>query len=144
METLILFLGLFFLLGSSPHGYTPIAENNSCVKEYNSKLNRNIYSYVGEFPEFPGGIEALMKYISKNRTIDTNYIQGTLKFEIIIDVDGAIIDEKIPGKDPDTYTVADKDLLKTLRMMPKWKPGKCEKRKVPFRYPFLIHINISY
>ena len=144
MKTLILFIGVVFLLGYARLGYTPVTENNSCVKQYNSKLKRNIYSYVDEFPEFPGGIEALMKYIRKNRTIDENYIQGTLKFEVIIDVDGTVIDEIIPGKEPDAYSISDKDLLKILHVMPKWKPGKCKNRNVPFRYPFLIHINISY
>jgi hypothetical protein len=144
MKTLILSLGLFFLLGSAHRGYQLVEENNSCIKQYNSKLKKDIYSYVDEFPEFPGGLQALMKYLSKNRRIDTNEILGTLKFEIIIDVDGSVIDERIPGKEPSAYTVADKDLLKILRMMPKWKPGKCENQKVPFRYPFLIHICLSY
>ena len=72
MKTLILFIGVVFLLGYARLGYTPVTENNSCVKQYNSKLKRNIYSYVDEFPEFPGGFEAFIKKICKKRTFNKN------------------------------------------------------------------------
>lgn len=138
MKILILSFGVFFLLGCAYSGYTPITENNSCEKKYDSKLKRNIYSYVDEFPEPPGGLDVFIKYVIRNRTIDEKDIQVTLKFEIVIDADGAVIDEKILGKEPDAYAVADKELLKMLHVMPKWKPGKCKGRKVSFRYPFRI------
>ncbi len=46
-------------------------------------------------------------------------------------------------KEPDAYTSTDKQVLKNVRSMPKWKPGKCKNRKVPVRVFFRIRANIS-
>lgn len=144
MRILILSFGVFFLQGCTHFGYTPVTGNSSCLRQYDSKLKMNIYSYVDEFPEPPGGLDAFSKYLMRNRTIDENDIQATLKFEIVIDADGVVIDEKILEKELDAYTVADKELLKRLKVMPKWKPGKCKNRKVAFRYPFRVSLHPSY
>lgn len=144
MKVLVLSFGVFLLLVCAHSDYTPIAESNSCTKQYDSKLKMNIYSYVDQFSEFPGGIDSLLKYTSKNRPLTNGgHIQGTIRFEIVIGVDGAVLDEKIPGKKISDYAAVDKQLIRKLRIMAKWKPGECKNQKVPFRYPFLIHTSPS-
>ena len=140
-----LFVLVFLLLSCAQHSYTSKTEDNTCIKQYDSKLKRNIYSYVDQMPEFTGGVDEFMKYISKNKpAYDEKNIQGTLVFEFVVDVNGAIIDEKIPTKKAEDYTAWDKGLLKVVRSMPKWKPGQCKKRKVPVRIPIRIYAHPSY
>lgn len=145
MKITFLFVIVFFLLGCARTGYTPITENESCSKKYHSKLKRNIYLFVDEMPEFPGGLREMSRHALKNVGFinDDGGIQATIRFEMIIDVDGAILDEKIIDKEPDEYTLTDKQVLKNVRSMPKWKPGKCKNRKVPVRFFFPIRVNLS-
>jgi protein TonB len=145
MKTTFLFVIVFFVLGCARPGYAPITENESCSKKYNSKLKRNIYLFVDEMPEFPGGLRGMSRHALKNVGFinDNRDIQGRIRFEMIIDVDGAILDEKIIDKEPDEYTLTDKQVLKNVRSMPKWKPGKCKNRKVPVRVFFPIIVELS-
>ena len=133
------------MLGCARPGYGPITENESCSKKYNSKLKRNIYLFVDEMPEFPGGLREMSRQALKNVDFinDDGRIQATIRFEMVIDVDGAILDEKIIDKEPDAYTSTDKQVLKNVRSMPKWKPGKCKNRKVPVHVFFPMSVNLS-
>ncbi|NRF40303.1 energy transducer TonB [Pedobacter foliorum] len=145
MKIMFLFAIVFYLLGCARPGYTPVAENMSCSKEYNSKLKRNIYQFVDQMPEPPGGLRELLRYATRNVDFinDDGTIQGSVKFEMIIDVDGAILEEKITGKEFEAYTSTDKKVLKNIRSMPKWKPGKCKNRKVPVRVGFPMSVCLS-
>jgi len=145
MKITFLFFIVFFVVACARSGYTPITENESCSKKYNSKLKRNIYLFVDEMPEFPGGLREMSRHALKNVSFinDNGDIQGRIRFEMIIDVDGAILDEKIIDKEPDEYTLTDKQVLKNVRSMPKWKPGKCKNRKVPVRVFFPIIVELS-
>lgn len=93
---------------------------------------------VEEKPSFPGGNEALLKFIYDNiqypeMAVSTG-IEGTVHTEFIIEKDGSIGDVKllkgIGGG-------CDEEVLRVLKKLPRWKPGKqCNKAvKVPFIVP---------
>jgi len=129
------------LLGSAQSVQTPKNEDTLCLKQYDPKLKKDVYSFVDERPEFPGGQDSMMFFIVKNRSSAAREsIQSMVRFEFVIDVDGTILDEKIYNKEPAGYTLLDKDIIRIIRLMPKWKPGKCKNRIVPFR--MFIKINV--
>ena len=76
-------------------------------------------------PEFPnGGLQGLMQFLSKNIKYPTiaqeNGTQGRVTVQFVVNKDGSIVDAKvIRGVDP----YLDKEALRVIGAMPKWKPG---------------------
>ncbi len=50
--------------------------------------------------------------------------------EIIINETGKVLKKTVPNKSPEEYTLADKELLRILELVPAWEPGVCDKKKV--------------
>ena len=95
---------------------------------------------VEEMPEFPGGQAALMSFIAKSIkypvVAQENGIQGRVTCSFVVNKDGSIVDaEVIRGIDPSL----DKEALRVINTMPKWKPGK--QRGKPVRVKFTVPIN---
>lgn len=94
-------------------------------------------------PEFPGGGEAaLMKWIVQNiqypQIAKDMGIKGKVYVQFIIDKDGSVTNvEVIRGVDPSL----DKEALRVVKSMPKWKPG--EQRGKPVKVSFQIPINFT-
>ena len=84
-----------------------------------------IFMVVEDMPEPPGGIAELMKFLGKNIKYPTiaqeNGIQGRVVVEFVVNRDGSIVDPKVVrGVDPSL----DKEAVRVIMSMPKWKPGK--------------------
>ena len=98
------------------------AEELARQKEYEE--NESIESIVKEWPEFPGGEEALLKYISEN----INYperareqgVQGKCIIEFVIEKDGSVVEPKVVRS---LEARCDNEAMRVIRTMPKWKPG---------------------
>ncbi len=78
--------------------------------------------FVEQMPEFPGGTTALNAYLSKN----INYAQcanasGIVYAKFLVKADGNIGDVIIVRG---LNTSADAEVLRVLKTMPKWNPGK--------------------
>ncbi|MBR5687329.1 MAG: energy transducer TonB [Prevotella sp.] len=80
---------------------------------------------VEEYPEFPGGMMELMKWLTKNLQYPAyarqQKIQGTVSASFIINKDGTVADVKILKS---VEASLDREALRVLKMMPAWKPGK--------------------
>jgi len=141
MSKLLVLVFLMFL-GCAHTGYKSTNYDSSCVKQYDSRLKRDVYTQVDQLPEFPGGLKALGDFtIKRARVYQEEATQGTFKFELVIDDHGTVIDQKIIGKEPKAYNKNDIELIKGFKKMPKWTPAKCKNRNVLFRYPIIIHSN---
>jgi len=137
-------LGLVFsiFLGCAHARYKSIKYDSSCVKQYDSRLKRDVYTQVDQLPEFPGGLKALVDFtVKRGRVHQEEPTQGTFRFELVIDDHGTVIDQKIIGKEPEAYNKNDIELIKGFKKMPKWIPAKCKNRNVLFRYPIIIYSN---
>ena len=82
------------------------------------------FTVVQQIPVFPGGWSAYMQWLTKNLKYPVSAqqakIQGTVVVSFIINKDGTVSDLKLSkSADP----VLDKEALRVMRMMPKWKPG---------------------
>src|SRR5574344_2619367 len=83
-----------------------------------------IFQIVEQLPEFPGGMVEFMKWLTKNlrypADAQTRKVQGKVIVQFIVNKDGTTVDSKvIQSLDPS----CDREALRVLRMMPKWKPG---------------------
>lgn len=101
---------------------------------------------VEEMPTFPGGEEAMQKFIRKNINYPAiekeNGIQGTVYVYFVINKEGKVTDAKImrgvkggPG--------LDQEALRVIKMMPSWSVGKQNGRAVPVQFTFPIKFTLG-
>lgn len=97
---------------------------------------QTIFEVVEEMPEFPNGGQAgLMQYLAKNIKYPTiaqeNGTQGRVVCQFVVNKDGSIVDVKVlRGVDP----YLDKEAVRVISTMPKWKPGKQRGKPVRVKY----------
>ncbi|MBC5619555.1 MULTISPECIES: energy transducer TonB [Butyricimonas] len=97
----------------------------------------DIFQVVEDMPTFPGDIN---KWLGKNVKYPViaqeNNIQGRVTVQFVIERDGSITDVKVlRGVDPSL----DKEAVRVVKSMPKWKPGK--QRGKPVRVSYTVPIN---
>ena len=82
------------------------------------------FRVVQELPQFPGGAVELMKWLTKNLKYPAaardRRQQGKVVAQFTIDKDGSVTDIEIVQP---LGGYCDREALRVLRMMPKWKPG---------------------
>ena len=91
-------------------------------------------------PEFPGGYRALLNFLAqqiKYPAIAAEVgVQGRVTVNFVVNKDGSISDARIiRGVDQSL----DKEALRVIYSMPKWKPGK--QGGQPVRVSFNVPIN---
>ena len=84
-----------------------------------------IFNHVEVMPTFPGGQEALMKFLSENikypEEAQKQGIQGRVNLRFLITPDGSVEDvQVVKGLDP----LCDQEAVRVAKLMPKWIPGK--------------------
>ena len=105
---------------------------------------QTIFEVVEQMPEFPnGGMAGLMQFLSKNIKYPTiaqeNGTQGRVTVQFVVNKDGSIVDAKVlRGVDP----YLDKEALRVIGTMPKWKPGM--QRGKPVRVKYTVPVTVSY
>jgi hypothetical protein len=98
-----------------------------------------IYSIVDKMPEYAGGDQERIKFISNNikyPVLDSNdVLQFTIYGSFVIDTSGNVTNVWIekPYK-ANTLTKMEMEYLRVLRSMPPWIPGELDHKKVPVRY----------
>ena len=110
--------------------YVPVAVEEEEPEE------QTIFEVVEQMPEFPnGGMAGLMQYLSKNIKYPTiaqeNGTQGRVTVQFVVNRDGCIVDAKVlRGVDP----YLDKEAIRVISSMPKWKPGMQRGKAVRVKY----------
>lgn len=98
-----------------------------------------IFQVVEEMPSFPGGDAECMRFLNKNIKYPTiaqeNGIQGRVILQFVVNKDGSIVDVVVV-RSVDPYL--DKEAVRVVNMMPKWKPGK--QRGKPVRVKFTLPV----
>lgn len=114
------------------------------VIEEEQPVEQEIFEVVENMPEFPGGNAALMQYLAKNITYPTiaqeNGTQGRVIIQFVVNQDGSIVDAKV-ARSVDPYL--DKEALRVINAMPKWKPGMQRGKpvRVKFTVPVMFRLN---
>ncbi len=100
-----------------------------------------IFVVVESMPEFPGGQQALFKYLGENVKYPViaqeNGIQGRVICQFVVNKDGSIVDAVVVRSSGELSL--DKEALRVINSMPKWKPGK--QRGKPVRVKYTVPVN---
>lgn len=117
-----------------------IVDFSNMVFEEETRDEGEIFMIVEEMPEFPGGPEALQRYLSQSVRYPViaqeNGIQGRVYIQFVINQNGEVTNATIlRGVDPSL----DREALRVVEAMPKWKPGK--QRNRPVRVSYTVPIN---
>ena len=124
MKNVILNLSIAVLF--SPILYaTNINESVVCLS------NDTVYETVDVYPEFPGGMESLIKYFNEGikypEEAMKNNEQDKLFMEIVVNQQGQV-EDIVSLKDSKPYFVDEAKRL--IRQMPRWKAGELNGKKV--------------
>ena len=100
-----------------------------------------IFMVVETMPEFPGGQQALFKYLGENVKYPViaqeNGIQGRVICQFVVNKDGSIVDVVVVRSSGEPSL--DKEALRVINSMPKCKPGK--QRGKPVRVKYTVPVN---
>lgn len=102
-----------------------------------------VFDIVEQQPMFPGGPEALMKYLSEHTkypvVAQENGVQGRVTVQFVVEKDGSISDVHVlRGVDPSL----DKEAVRVVKSLPRWTPGKQNgiTVRVNYRVPVLFRL----
>lgn len=104
-----------------------------------ARFGSTVYTFAEKMPEFPGGIDALMNYLSKNikypKAARKNNIQGKVFLKFIVSADGSInnvtIIRGIGGG-------CEEEAVRVVENMPRWSPGYSNGEAVDVYYTLPI------
>ncbi len=90
----------------------------------NANIDPKIFRVIEQLPEFPGGVSAFMKWLTLNlkypKSAQQDNVKGKVVVQFIINKNGTISDLKIVHS---LNSDCDREVLRVLSTMPKWKPG---------------------
>ena len=103
-----------------------------------------VFVNVEQMPEFPGGMQELYKFISKNLKYPPialeNNIQGTVTVRFVVSKTGEVGSvEVLKSLDPS----CDKEAIRVVKAMPRWVPGKQNGVNVNVYYTLPIRFRIT-
>jgi protein TonB len=100
-----------------------------------STINREVYTFVEQQPQFPGGEKKLDSFIKQNihyPNIDViNRVQGRVIIRFIIDKSGKVIDPKVIRSVSPTL---DAEALRVTKLLPDFISGKQHGQNVSVYY----------
>ena len=101
-----------------------------------------IFTVVEQDPEFPGGMEALLKYLAQNikypQLARDNGITGKVFVTFVVERDGSIANVKLLR---DIGGGCGAEAIRVVKSMPKWNPGKQRGKAV--RVQFNLPVNFT-
>lgn len=103
-----------------------------------------VYLMPDQMPEFPGGMQAMMKFLTTNIKYPVEAqkkgVSGRVIVQFVIMEDGTLDQAKVVrGVDP----LLDEEALRVVKLMPKWKPGIDRGEAVKVRFTAPIMFNLS-
>ena len=82
------------------------------------------FRVVEDLPQFPGGASEFMKWLTKNlkypATAQKKQVRGKVVAQFIVNTDGSVSDLELTEH---LEAACDREVLRVLRMMPKWQAG---------------------
>ncbi|MDH6358107.1 energy transducer TonB [Parabacteroides sp. PF5-9] len=114
------------------------------IVEDEEESAQQIFTVVEDMPQFPGGDQELLKFISRSIKYPViaqeNGIQGRVVVSFVVNRDGTVVDaEVVRGVDP----ALDKEALRVVNTMPKWKPGMQRGKPVRVKYTVPIMFRLQ-
>ena len=125
------------------------AKVDSTVIQYKAKMETTsefpeVFDVVEQMPEFPGGPEALMQFLTENVCYPEAAlkagVQGRVLVTFIVDTEGRVNNAKVVKKVSDDL---DAEAIRIVGSMPRWKPGKQNGKVVRVRYTMPISFRLN-
>ena len=129
-------IGAFDVKGNDEAGGTVLkAVEEIAQPEPKREEENKVFDVVEQMPSYPGGMGALMSWLSQNIKYPTvaaeNGISGRVIVQFVVERDGSITDVRVArGVDP----YLDKEATRVVKMMPNWIPGKQNGSPVRVKY----------
>ena len=112
------------IMGYQPAGETTLQNTATTNGLDEDATDTKLFQIVQQLPEYPGGMSALIEFLTKNLQYPSSSvrdsIQGKVVVEFIINKDGTVSDMKIVRH---LNKECDREALRVLGMIKKWKPG---------------------
>lgn len=103
-----------------------------------------IFEVVEQMPEYPGGMPAMMEFISKNikypAAAQQAKIQGRVTIQFIVNTEGNIINPRVLRS---AAPLLDAEAIRLTTIMPKWKPGMQRGQAVNVKYTVPIMFRLQ-
>ena len=120
---------------------TQIAEVK--IEEDKEEEEQQIFTVVENDPEFPGGMEALYKYLAENikypQLARDNGITGKVYVTFVVERDGSIANPRILR---DIGGGCGAEAIRVVKAMPKWTPGKQRGKAVRVQFNLPVNFNL--
>ena len=104
----------------------------------------SVYEVAEVMPEFPGGTQALFKFISENLEYPQHAIDGQIEGRVVVQF---VVDKT--GKVGNIQVVRsidkllDQAAIDVVRALPAWKPGMQNGKQVNVRYTLPVSFKLS-
>ena len=103
-----------------------------------------MFIIVEQMPEFPGGQDALMKFLNENiqypQLAKDAGIEGKVYLRFTVGKDGKVKNiQVLRGVSPEI----DAEAIRVLKAMPAWEPGEQRGKKVEVQMTLPIHFNLN-
>lgn len=106
------------------------------------EVEETVFFVVEEMPKFPGGELALRKFIAQNTEYPAmareNNIQGKVYVRFMVAEDGSVSRVTVVRS---VHPLLDKEAMRVVSLLPKWKPGK--QRNKPVKVWYTVPINFQ-
>ena len=114
------------------------------VTEEVEEAEEEVFLVVEEDPEFPGGLDALSKFIADNikypQLAKENNITGRVFGSFVVEKDGRVGQVKILR---DIGGGCGNEAVRVVKMMPKWKPGKQRGKAVRTQFNLPVNFDLQ-
>ena len=132
-----------FSISTGEGNKTTVSSNDLKIKiTFPAEEKDSVYNKPEVMPEYPGGMEAMMKYLSENlkypEQAKEKNTQGRVLVTFIVEKNGSISDVKVVKG---IGNGCDEEAVRVIKAMPKWKPGMQDGKKV--RVSFAIPISFK-
>ncbi len=138
-------IGALNVVGNDENGEVLKAKEVIATEPVKPKEEENkVFDVVEQMPSFPGGMGALMQYLSKSIKYpviaEENGIQGRVICTFVVERDGSITDVRIAKSvDPSL----DKEAQRVVKSMPHWIPGKQNGSAVRVKYTLPVTFRLQ-
>jgi protein TonB len=121
-----------------------VAEEEATTDIEEEEDSDQIFMIVETMPEFPGGQAEMMSFIFENLkypdAAKENGPQGRVTCSFVVNKDGTIVDaEVVRGIEASL----DKEAIRVINAMPKWKPGLQRGKPVRVKYNLSVNFRLQ-
>ena len=129
---------------SKPKGTGSGRQQQKVVNNGNgSDKESKVFKLVEEMPQFPGGQQAMMKFIGENvkypAQATADKAMGMVVVDFVIKSTGEVKEVKIARG---VHPALDAEALRVIRLMPDWTPGKQQGEAVDVSYTIPIQFKL--